>query len=104
MTDMSKVLWWVIVEPWHEQAWRESLGQSDIDDWCAAHGWCSRDVRSGSVMVSAFKDGHVEVMAELFERGPDGERFMRGDDIASRLAWSDYRRPLPEGIAPVSRP
>ena len=103
MTE-SRVNWWVIIDRAAEDRWRASLGQADIDAWCAAHGWNADDVVSDSVMVSSLSDGRIEVMAEVVGRGPDGRVTARGDGFDTHLAWAEYSRPLPEGIAPIQRP
>jgi hypothetical protein len=103
----SRVDWWVILDREAEDRWRASLGQADIDEWCAAHGWKSTEVLSGSVMVSSLEatehmPARVEVMAELTVRGDDGP--IEDGRFPTRMAWAEYRRALPEGIAPVMRP
>jgi hypothetical protein len=100
----SLVNWWVILDTEAERRWRDTLGQADIDAWCAAHGWDAKDVLSESVMVSGLADGRVEVVADLIQRDDDGKPIWHNGGPLRRMNYAPYSRPLPEGIAPVRRP
>jgi len=102
---MNHLVWTVIIDRRHENLWRETLGQSDLDSWCAAHGWSSTDVVSNSVTVYAYRDGHTEVVADLFVRDPDGEVSFDPETQGARrrTVTVSLARSLPEGIGEVIR-
>lgn len=102
--DDARVVWWVHVDRDAENRWRDSLGQTDIDNWCAAYGWNANDVRSGSVIACGLSDGRTEVSADLVIRNEDGKPITHEGYPVTIPAVAPYTRPLPEGIAPVRRP
>lgn len=97
--------WAVFVERSHENRWRDTLGQVDIEAWCRAHGWDAKDVLSGSVNVYGYRDGHGEVAALLIARDPDGKPIWdrEANDIRRRHVTAPLTRSLPEGIGIVMR-
>lgn len=97
------LLWAVLVDRADELRWRATLGQADIDAWCAAHGWDPNDIQSSSVVVYAYRDGHTEVTAHKTIRGPDGKRIWTDDGAAYVTVAAPLRRSLPEGIGTVIR-
>jgi hypothetical protein len=87
-----------------EDRWRKTLGQADMDAWCAVHGLDSKNVASGSVRIARFSDGYQLVSLYEFVRDPDGLIVADGDDARKRLhANIPLRRSLPEGIGKVIR-
>lgn len=97
------LLWTVFVDRPDENLWRDTLGQSSIDDWCAAHGWDANDILSGTVAVYAYYNGHAEVTAYQSVRTPDGKPVWVGDEPAQVTVVSPLRQSLPEGIGTVIR-
>jgi prepilin-type processing-associated H-X9-DG protein len=51
-----------------------------MDDWCAAHGWDSKEIVSGTVNVYAYCDGHAEVTAEIARLRPQRQARSRRDE------------------------
>jgi hypothetical protein len=95
--------WAVFVDTHDEERWRETLGQPDIDAWCAAHGWKSEDVASGTVNVYSYRGGITEVTAELIERDTQGLPTVDDQALRRRTVCNILRRSLPEGIGTVIR-
>jgi hypothetical protein len=102
--DDVHIAWWVQVDSDAVKLWRASLGQADIDAWCAAHGWNSDDVLADSVIVHGLNDGRVQVSADLVIRNNDGKPIAHEGHPVRTPVVVPYARPLPEGIAPVRRP
>jgi hypothetical protein len=97
-------LWTVHVDRGDEHVWRALAGPADLEAWCRAHGWTSRDVLSGSVVVRGYPDGRADVEAELLVRDTTGRPvFDREGWPETRLLVVPMRRPLPEGIGSVAR-
>lgn len=97
------LLWTVFVDRPEENIWRETLGQDDINAWCAAHGWDANKILSGSVAVYAYRDGHAEVVAYQSVRDEDDKPVWIGNEPAQVTVASPLRRSLPEGIGTVIR-
>ncbi len=97
------LLWTVFVDYPDEKRWRETLGQSNIDAWCAAHGWDSKDIISGSVAVYGYGDGDAEVVAYRQVRDETGRAVWAGREPAQITVTSLLRQSLPENIGTVIR-
>lgn len=97
------LLWTVFVDRPDENRWRDTLGQSSIDAWCAAHGWDANNILSGSVSVYAYRNGRVEVVAYESVRDPDGKQLWAANEAARVTVVSPLRQSLPEGIGTVIR-
>lgn len=105
MTDNDRDITLVVeVTTADEDVWRRTLGQDDIEDWCAAHGFLAENVASGSVRIARFTDGYQLVSLYEVVRGPDRLPILDGDHVRQRLhANIPLRRSLPEGIGKVTR-
>lgn len=100
-----RLVWTVTVDREAENAWRSSLGQASIDNWCAAHGWDANRILSGSVVVFGYADGQAFVNAEEAVRDKNGRPVMDHphDRLKVRPLLTRLAQSLPEGIGEVSR-